>query len=165
MGGLIALAYALAHPQRIRALVLVATGAQITIAPERVEIWRDVMLGRATQPFSAEAFSPNADFAIMRQAWMEQVKTDPRVRYFDFLACNNCDLRPRLGEIKAPTLIVAGRDDSITPPAHSEELHRGIAGSQLLVMDGAGHTIPNEKPAEFNAAVEQFLAGLPKVAA
>ncbi len=162
MGGLIGLAYALANPGRVRALVLIATGAKITLAPERVETWRNVMLGRATQPFSNEAFSPSADFATMREAWMEQVKTDPRVRYFDFLACNECDLRSRLGEIKVPTLIVAGRDDTITPVSLSEELQRGIAGSRLVVIENAGHTISNEKPAELNAAIEEFLGGLAK---
>jgi pimeloyl-ACP methyl ester carboxylesterase len=160
MGGAVAMAYALAYPQRVRGLVLVATAARFDLPEVRLETWKHVMLGRAQQPFSTDAFSPQTDFAVMREAWMEQVKTDPRVRYYDFVACNAFDITAHLGEIGVPTLIIAGRDDSFTPLERSEVLHRGIPGSQLVVIDDAGHTVPAEKPAEFNAAVSAFLARL-----
>jgi pimeloyl-ACP methyl ester carboxylesterase len=163
MGGAIALAYALAHPARVRGLVLVATAARFELPQARLDTWRNVMLGRAQQPFSTDAFSPQADFAVMREAWMEQVKTDPRVRYYDFVACNAFDITAQLGTITVPTLIIAGRDDTVTPLERSEVLHRGIPGSQLVVIDDAGHTVPAEKPAEFNAAVSEFMARLPQV--
>ena len=102
------MAYALAHPERVRALVLVATAARFELPQAMLDTWKNVMLGRAQQPFSTEAFSSKTDFAVMREAWMEQVKTDPRVRYFDLVACNQFDVTARLGEIKVPTLIIAG---------------------------------------------------------
>jgi pimeloyl-ACP methyl ester carboxylesterase len=160
MGGAIAMEFAIAHPTLVRGLVLVCTAAKFDLSTERVETWRNVMLGRVPQPFTTEAFSPKTDFAVMREAWMEQVKTDPRVRYFDFLACNGYDGRARLAQITVPTLIIAGRDDGITPVAKAEELQRGIPGAQLVVIDDAGHTVPSEKPAELNAAVDAFLARL-----
>jgi pimeloyl-ACP methyl ester carboxylesterase len=160
MGGAIALAYALAQPQRVRGVVLVATAARFELPQTTLETWKNVMLGRAQQPFSTDAFSPQADFAVMREAWMEQVKTDPRVRYYDFVACNAFDITAQLGMIEVPTLIIAGRDDTITPLERSEVLHQGIPGSQLVVIDNAGHTVPAEKPAELNAAVSEFLARL-----
>jgi pimeloyl-ACP methyl ester carboxylesterase len=161
MGGAVALAYTLAYPQRVRGLVLVATAARFDLPAELLETWKSVMLGRATQPFSTAAFSPTADFAVMREAWMEQVKTDPRVRYHDFVACNAVDVTAQLGAITVPTLIIAGRDDSITPPERCEVLRRGIPGSTLVVIDDAGHTVPAERPEAFNAAVSEFLARLP----
>jgi pimeloyl-ACP methyl ester carboxylesterase len=160
MGGAIAMAYALAHPDRVRALVLVATAAHFELPHAMLDTWKNVMLGRAQQPFTTEAFSPKTDFAVMREMWMEQVKTDPRVRYFDLAACNQFDVTARLGEIKIPTLIVAGRDDAFTPPQQSEALHKGIKGSTLLVIEDAGHMVSNEKPEEFNAALREFLATL-----
>lgn len=160
MGGAIAMAYALAHPEHVRALVLVATAAHFELPQAMLDTWKNVMLGRATQPFTTEAFSPKADFAVMREAWMEQVKTDPRVRYFDLVACNQFDVTARLGEIKIPTLIVAGKDDTFTPPQQSEILHNGIKGSKLVIIEDAGHTVSNEKPEEFNAALQDFLATL-----
>jgi len=160
MGAAIAMEVALARPQRVRALVLVATAARFDVSQARLDTWRNVMLGRAQQPFTTEAFSAKTDFAVMREAWMEQVKTDPRVRYFDLVACNQFDIRSRLGAITAPTLIVAGRDDGITPVERAEELHKGISGSKLVVIDDAGHSVPSEKPVEFNAAMNEFLATL-----
>jgi pimeloyl-ACP methyl ester carboxylesterase len=160
MGGAIALAYALAQPQRVRGLVLVATAARFDLPQALLDTWKHVMLGRAQQPFSTEAFSPKTDFAVMRETWMEQVKTDPRVRYYDFLACNAFDGTAQLGSITVPTLIIAGADDSVTPPMRSAVLHQGIPGAQLVVIDDAGHTLPAEKPAEFNAALSDFLARL-----
>src|SRR5262249_28428574 len=92
MGGAVAMDYALAHPGRVRALVLVASAAQFELPQTSLETWRNVMLGRSPQPFTTEAFSPKTDFAVMREAWMEQVKTDPRVRYYDLVACNDFDI-------------------------------------------------------------------------
>jgi 3-oxoadipate enol-lactonase len=160
MGGAVAMAYTLAFPQRVRALVLVSTAARFAPSQDTLDTWKNVMLGRAQQPFTTEAFSPRTDFAVMREAWMEQVKTDPRVRYSDLVACNEFDMTDRLSAIKTPTLIVTGRDDSITPVAQAETLHHGIAGSKLVIIDNAGHAVPNEKPAEFNRAVGEFLEGL-----
>ena len=160
MGGAVAMEVALAQPERVRALVLVATAARFELSDETLATWHNVMLGRAQQPFTTEAFSPRTDFAVMREAWMEQVKTDPRVRYFDLVACNQFDITARLGEVAVPTLIIAGADDTFTPPRPSEVLHTGIKGSKLVVIEDAGHTVPNEKPEELNAALRDFLGSL-----
>jgi 3-oxoadipate enol-lactonase / 4-carboxymuconolactone decarboxylase len=160
MGGAVAIEIALAQPGRVRALVLVAAAARFDLPQSMLDTWRDVMRGRAPQPFTAEAFSPQTDFAVMREMWMEQVQTDPRVRYFDLLACNQFDVTAQLGAVAVPTLIAAGRDDAVTPPARAEALQRGIPDARLVVVDGAGHALPNEKPAELNQALAEFVEGL-----
>jgi pimeloyl-ACP methyl ester carboxylesterase len=64
----------------------------------------------------------------------------------------------RLPHITAPTLIVWGREDHVNAPAMGEETHRLIHGSQLVVLDGCGHSVPTERPEEFNRLLLEFLA-------
>ena len=160
LGGAIALAATVAHPARVRALVLVATPPRFAIPAATLDTWRDVTMGRATQPFSPALFSPGVDMAVMRECFMEQVKTDPRVRYTDLLACNGLDLTPLLPQVHVPTLVVTGRDDHFAPPEAAEALQRGIRGAELSVIDGAGHMLASEQPEAFNQTVERFVEGV-----
>ena len=91
---------------------------------------------------------------------MEQVKTDPRVRLTDLLACQVFDGRHALSGIRVPTLVVAGVDDRITPVAQSEELAAGIPGARLEVVAKAGHQVPLEQTAAFDELVTTFAEGL-----
>ena len=62
-----------------------------------------------------------------------------------------------LSSIHFPTLIVVGDEDTLTPPAMSEQMHKAIAGSQLAVLPKAGH-LPNlEDSQNFNEVVARFL--------
>jgi pimeloyl-ACP methyl ester carboxylesterase len=67
------------------------------------------------------------------------------------------DSTPLLASIHVPTLIVVGDEDTVTPPAASEEMHRAIAGSELVRIPGAGHLSNLEQPGVFNAALAAFL--------
>lgn len=162
MGGAVAVAFAAAHPDRVRGLVLVATPPRFAIPPASLDTWRDVTLGRATQPFAMNLFSPTVDMAVVRECFMEQVKTDPRVRYTDLLACNGVDLSARLAALRLPTLVVTGRDDHFAPPAEAEAVQRLVPGARLALIADAGHMLTSEQPAAFNAAVDAFLAELPR---
>jgi 3-oxoadipate enol-lactonase len=88
---------------------------------------------------------------------MEQIQTDPRVRYFDLVACQQVDLTAKLGDIRRPTLILAGQDDQTTPVAQSELLRDRIPGAKLVVIPQAGHWLPLEKPQEACEAIAAFL--------
>jgi pimeloyl-ACP methyl ester carboxylesterase len=71
---------------------------------------------------------------------------------------HNPKLGERLRRVTAPTLVVAGSADRFLPRAHPEAFAAGIPGARLVVIEGAGHMVPLERPAEFTAAVRQFLA-------
>jgi pimeloyl-ACP methyl ester carboxylesterase len=70
------------------------------------------------------------------------------------------DSAPVLPDIHVPTLIVVGGDDTITPIADAEHMHRGIRGSRLVVIPRAGHMSNMEAPQSFNDALTGCLAGL-----
>jgi pimeloyl-ACP methyl ester carboxylesterase len=67
------------------------------------------------------------------------------------------DSTPLIATIHVPTLILVGNEDTVTPPALSEEMHRAIGGSELVRIDGAGHLSNLEQPGLFNDALARFL--------
>jgi pimeloyl-ACP methyl ester carboxylesterase len=67
------------------------------------------------------------------------------------------DLRGRLNEVRAPTLVVCGDSDRTTHPRHSFEMWRGIAEAQLCIIPRSGHVAHLEVPEAFNRVVARFL--------
>lgn len=67
------------------------------------------------------------------------------------------DSTPLLASIHIPTLIVVGEEDIVTPRPLAEEMQRGIGGSELTVIPGAGHLTNLEQPGAFNDALARFL--------
>ena len=63
----------------------------------------------------------------------------------------------KLYQIKAPTLLVWGKQDTITPPFVAEKFHDLIENSQLFFLDQCGHAPMMEKPEDFNNILEKFL--------
>ncbi len=163
MGGAIAMDFALRYPARAEGLILVATAAKFDIPEDRIKQLWAVMMGRAPQAFVTDGFSQKTikeNFNAVREMWMEQIKTDPRVRYTDIRACSEIDLSGSISAIRKPAIIFAGAEDVLTPPANSELIKNRIEGSRLEVIADAGHMIPVEQPAALNAAIEKFLAEL-----
>lgn len=68
--------------------------------------------------------------------------------------------RPYLAEIKAPTLITVGSRDVMTPVWVAEQLHRAIAGSEMVVIDGGTHNTVIEYPREITDHIARFLQRL-----
>ena len=67
------------------------------------------------------------------------------------------DSRPDLAHIKVPTLVAVGQDDRLTPPAESQEIHRGIPGSTLHMFEKCGHLPALELPTETTALLRAWL--------
>jgi len=63
-----------------------------------------------------------------------------------------------LGRIAKPSLIIGAKDDPLTPPYYSEDLHRAIRGSKLVLLEEGGHYSYRRSHKEWNAAVDAFLA-------
>jgi pimeloyl-ACP methyl ester carboxylesterase len=68
------------------------------------------------------------------------------------------DATPLLQTLHMPALVIVGAEDTLTPPSAAQELHRGIAGSELVEIPGAGHLSNLEQPDLFHAALARFLS-------
>ena len=84
----------------------------------------------------------------------------PEVLLADFAACNAFDRRADVARITTPTAVICGDADVMTPLKSSQYLHEQIAGSQLVVIPGAGHMAVLEQPAKVAHAIDAFVEGL-----
>ncbi len=168
-GGEVAQAFALAYPDRTRSLILIDTVSEL--GPElraTGELWRD-MAQKADPAGFYNALVPwnfSAEFIHKHEALL----ADARRRYEDLdypAVARLCecflqvDFTARLGEIAAPTCIIAGELDLLKGPAYAHILKRGIPHAEFHVLAGAGHASPWERPEEFNTVVLGFLAKQP----
>jgi pimeloyl-ACP methyl ester carboxylesterase len=69
---------------------------------------------------------------------------------------DRADRTALLPTLQAPTLVVVGEHDAITPPAEAAAMAAAIPGARLVVAPGAGHMTPMEQPAAFAAALAVF---------
>lgn len=159
MGGAIAQTLAVEHPELVSALILVATGAKLNVNPE--------LLLKLSTPSS----TPAAIEQIIRWSWMpdtekkllskvrdQMLSTRTAVLYGDYLACNNFDLSAELKSIKAPTLVIAGEEDRMTPLDLNRQLENGIRKAQMAVIPEAGHMVMLEKPELVAHETAEFLS-------
>jgi pimeloyl-ACP methyl ester carboxylesterase len=72
-------------------------------------------------------------------------------------AAAEADLRPALGSVAVPTLVICGDQDTRAPLPVAEAMHAAIPGSQLVVLDGVGHASAVEAPERFTDAIRTFL--------
>ncbi len=160
LGGAIALEYALRYPQEVRALVLCASGARIEIPDAVLELHRRVTEGKERRPFTRDVFSSAASPEVMRQGFMEDMKTDPRARYGDMLALRDWNAEERLAALTAPCLVVRGEAEQPGLIAQAELLVSRVPGARELVVPKAGHMLPLEAPEALADGIERFLASL-----
>ncbi|MBU0494607.1 MAG: alpha/beta hydrolase [Chloroflexi bacterium] len=159
MGGAIAQTLALTYPDRCAGLILTGTGARLRVLPAIMEgVLTD--FSATVDVIGQYAYGPDAPTDLLRLGREEMLQNDPQVYHDDFLACDRFDIMDRLGEIRVPTLILCGTADRLTPPKYSHYLHEHIAGSTLTLIEGAGHMVMLEQPAQMNEAIARFLTGL-----
>jgi 3-oxoadipate enol-lactonase len=168
MGGMVGQELALRHPSLVRALVLANTTSGYpdaareawqqriaTVQVQGIEVIADAVMGR----YFHDGFRA-AHAATVARFRRRVVGTDV-VGYAG--CCNavgNVDTTARLGDIKAPTLVIAGELDQGTPVEMSRTLADGIAGARLEILKDASHLSYVEQPQTFTEAVRAFIAGL-----
>jgi pimeloyl-ACP methyl ester carboxylesterase len=169
MGGYVAREIARLAPDRVSALVLVATSARgdtadqarrkAAAASQIAASGRFAGLSRSVVASSLHPDRANDDALVSRIQAMA-VRLGPGVFRRQSLMPREGDLAT-LGEVRCPTLVIAGRQDRLRSIAEAEELHAGINGSELLVIEGVGHMIPIEAPGALVGAMAPWLERLP----
>ena len=156
MGGAVAQTMALDYPEIVRALVLVGTGARLRVAPAILEGLRSNF--EATVSLIADwAHGPGATEQIRALGIQTMLATGADALYGDFTACDAFDVTGRLGEIAAPTLVLCGSEDRLTPPKYSDLLAAEIPDAVRATVAGAGHMVMLEAPDRVAETVATFL--------
>lgn len=156
MGGGIAQSFALAYPDRLAALVLVGTGARLRVHPDIfAAIHKSVE--EAARLISGWAFSSDALPATVAQGAEVFARNREAVLEGDFMACDAFDLTGEIAAIRAPTLVLCGGEDRLTPVKYARFLQQRIPGATLDIVPGAGHMVMLEKPADVNRSLTAFL--------
>jgi pimeloyl-ACP methyl ester carboxylesterase len=157
MGGAIAQTLALEYPARVLGLGLVGTGARLRVRPAFLDGVLDDFPTTAHQITQAE-FAPSADERLKQLSENQLLECSPQVVHDDLAACDAFDVIARVGEMLAPTLILCGREDQMTPVKYSEFLAAKIPHARLELIDGAGHLAMLEQPEAVNRALREWLA-------
>lgn len=174
MGGAVALACALAWPERVAGLVLVNSAARLDVSDELLALLERCLPGadadedlgsRWIDRMPAElgdlSFSP-ATHRDVRERWQAVLYAAARKTVLgDFRACRSLDQRERLGGLKLPTLILGGEDDLLVPPSLLRETAAAISGSSLCLIPQTGHLSHLEQPEAFFARLTSFLQTVP----
>jgi pimeloyl-ACP methyl ester carboxylesterase len=160
-GGAVALTYALAFPERVSHLVLISTGAtwdRVDETEETAYPSTEDELRRQVRASIPLAVHEPSRFLRGMESLLPRMRFSPeRLRWTGENEYPKHDLRPRLSQIQLPTLILHGRQDRVVSLARAEELHGGIAGSRLAILESCGHWPFVERRREFVQSVKAFL--------
>lgn len=167
MGGRIAMDFATRHAGRLKTLMLCDTHkgfagmsqeARTAFIASRKE---PLLNGKEPKdiagPVAKTLLGPNAS-KLAHDRLVDSMSRLHKESYIKSIEASvNMDVRNDLGSIKVPTLVVVGSADTLTTVAMAQSIADDIPGSELAIIDGAGHLVNIEEPDKFNEIVIAFL--------
>ena len=158
LGGHVALVYVLKHPERIKSLILTGSSGLYENGmgdsyPKRGD--KEYIRKKTQLTF----YDPNLTTDELVNEVFEI--TNNRLKVIKIIALAKSAIRNNLGEelnqVKQPTCLIWGNNDTITPPFVGKEFNRLISNSELHFIDKCGHAPMMEVPEEFNKILDGFL--------
>jgi proline iminopeptidase len=172
-GGLLAMAYAAAHPEHIEKLILSDSAAPAwkDIARVLPDVFPDVLeqiAAREKNPTANAADQRIRDHFLMlfyseanRDAYLAGIKdleSVPQVSAAVQKATKALDLTPELPKFKFPTMVITGRFDMNVTPVTAWNIYKAIPGAKFVVFEKSGHLPSYEEPDKYVQVVEEFLS-------
>jgi len=155
MGALVALDAAAAWPERVAGLILVNGGLRLKVSPEVFVRLGD--FARFGKWLSRMVWSPSTPLDVVERWGAVAFTADEEITRADFRAVERFDGTPLAAKVRAPTLILGGADDLMTPPRLSNELAAAISGARAQILPDTGHMLMLEEPERFFTEIESFL--------
>jgi 3-oxoadipate enol-lactonase len=157
MGGRIARNVALQHPEWLLSLTLANTSPGFdALSAEEVRSFVSERKQRTPESLR-QLLGANPRPGVYEQL-LESHASVRRESYLKTIEASVAqDRAAPLEKIRVPTLVIAGAEDQVYPPAMARDIARRIPGAELVEIEGAGHLSNLEQPEKFNAAVLQFL--------
>jgi 3-oxoadipate enol-lactonase len=164
-GGFVALQMAIRHPNIAARLILADCGA--AFSEQGREAFRNMAAASKAKGLQAitvvamrRLFAPEFQAQqpdLMRDRREAFLRTDPEVLRAACNALAELDLRPQLGQVKVPVLVLVGEHDEATPPPMSRELAAGLPNATLKIIPGCAHVPQLQSPEIFLNAIGDFL--------
>ncbi|AZR73121.1 hypothetical protein BBF96_06815 [Anoxybacter fermentans] len=168
-GAEVGMHFAIMYPERVKSLILgTAVSESQPLLKAMVESWiaaartyQGELLFKVMAPliYSNAFYTVKKDWLDRRGEIFGRIVTKEWIDAFTALCKNflTLNITDRLKEIQSPTLIIAGANDLLKPVCYSKIIHDQISGSQLVVIEEAGHALFLEKAKEFNRVILEFI--------
>ena len=168
MGGYVALTIVRHAPERVQRLALLDTSARPETPEQTARRKPQIALAKAGRFAEVPALqfpvfvhrNRQGDEALRERVrrMAEETGAQAFLRQQQAIM-RRPDARPLLPAIKCPTLVLVGDGDELTPPALSQEIAAGVAGSRLVVIADCGHLSTMERPDAVNRALVEWMTG------
>jgi len=158
LGGMVGMWLGLYAPDRVEKLVLAATSARFGSPDEwhdRARLVRREGMDAVARDALDKWFTPR--FADREPFLRMQLGVPPEDYGLGLEAIAGFDFRERLGDIRAPTLVIVGAKDPATTPADARYIAERVPSARLVVLEDAAHLVNVEQPEAFAQAVLEHL--------
>lgn len=171
MGGRVAQQFALTHAQFLQSLILISTAPSwyAPHPPSDAVLQHLLQFDGSDEGFAKTyeiLYSPEYRAKSTARAFVKFRKADPFPQsvldyQLQLQAILDFDVSAQVSQILAPTLVLAGDQDALTPYANALFLHKHLPNSQVKIYESTGHLLQFEKQKDFLHDVTQFIKGNP----